>query len=72
MALRIELTAEFLEALRVSPSCLAGLIATITIPARIAMAATTKRISISVNPFWFCKNFFIFMSGTLRIIELLR
>jgi hypothetical protein len=58
-ALRIVLTAEFLEALRVSPSCLAGLIATITIPARIAIAATTRRISISVNPFWLLQFFFI-------------
>jgi hypothetical protein len=59
IALRIVLTAEFLEALRVSPSCLAGLIATITIPARIAIAATTRRISISVNPFWLRSIFFI-------------
>jgi len=33
----------------VLPSCLAGLMATITMPARIAMIATTNSISSSVN-----------------------
>ncbi len=50
-ALRMVLTSARRWAFRVSPNCLVGLMAIITIPAKIAMAATTRRISRRVKPF---------------------
>ncbi len=44
------LTSDLRCALRVSPNCLLGLIAKITTPAKIAIAATTSKISSSVKP----------------------
>src|SRR2546430_807560 len=49
MVLTSDLRWEFL----VSPNCLLGLTAMMTMPARMAMIATTNRTSIRVKPFWF-------------------
>src|SRR5438128_483651 len=49
-AFRMVFTSERRCALRASPSCLVGLIATMTIEARIAMIPMTSRSSMRVNP----------------------
>ncbi len=51
MALAICLRSDFLSVLRTWASCLEGLMATMVIPARIAMIPTTNKISKRVNPF---------------------
>src|SRR3989344_5033724 len=56
------LTSDERSALRLSASCLPGLMAIITIAAKIAIMAITNRISSSVKPFDRRENFLIFPS----------
>ena len=53
------LTSALRWAFLVSPNCLLGLIARITIPASMAMAATTNKISSKVKPLQFFRNFLV-------------
>ena len=59
IALRIVVTSAFLVALRASAKFFAGLIAIIVIAAKIAISATTTKISIRVKPAYFFETIMV-------------